>query len=62
MHHEGHFSSMRLMHSMQGEIDFFFNLCEGDRISLIELRTMAAMLGHEHGFMQFFFLKSMVQL
>ena len=48
MHHEGHFSSMHPMHYMQGEIDFF-DLCEGDRMSLIELKTMAEMLGHEHG-------------
>ena len=48
MHHGGHFSSMHPMHYMQGEIDFF-DLCEGDRMSLIELKTMARMLGHEHG-------------
>ena len=53
MHHGEHFSSMHPMHYMQGELDFF-DLCEGDRMSLIELKTMARMLGHEHGSIQFY--------
>ena len=31
-----------------------FDLCEDNRMSLIELRTMTAMLGHEHGSIEFY--------
>ena len=53
MHHGGYFSSTRSIYYMQGEIDFF-DLCEGDRMSLIELQTMAAMLGQKHGSIEFY--------
>ena len=53
LYHKGYFSSMHLIHYMQGEIDSF-NLCESDRMSLIELRTIAVMLGHDNGFIEFY--------
>ena len=41
-------------HTLHARWVSFFDSCEGDMMSLIELQTMASFLWHEHGFIEFY--------